>query len=51
MIFVDGSPAARTDSGLITGLRERGQHAEDYRLLVESAAVASSSSGRSGCTR
>ena len=45
MIFVDGSPAARTDSALITGLRARGQHTEDYRLLVRSASVASRSAG------
>lgn len=43
MIFIDDSPAARTDSSLISGLRQRGQRADDYRLLVKSASVASSS--------
>lgn len=43
MIFIENSPAARTDSSLITGLRQRGQHAEDYRLIVKAASVASRS--------
>jgi hypothetical protein len=46
MIFIDDSPAARTDSDLVTGLQQRGQHAEDYRLVVKAATVASSSPGQ-----
>ena len=43
MIFIAGSPAAETDTSLITALRDRGQHAEHYRLRVTSASVASQS--------
>ncbi len=46
MIFIDDSPAARTDTDLITGLQQRGQHAEDYRLVVKAATVASRSPGQ-----
>jgi hypothetical protein len=46
LIFIDGSPAARADSDLIAGLRQRGQHTEGYRLLVRSASVASRSASQ-----
>jgi hypothetical protein len=46
MIFIDDSPAARADTSLVDGLRQRGQHVEDYRLQVVAASAASRSASQ-----